>query len=686
MSNPSFTNRLATETSPYLQQHAHNPVDWYPWGTEALERAKKESRPIFLSIGYSACHWCHVMERESFEDAETAKIMNEHFVNIKVDREERQDLDNIYMSAVQLMTQRGGWPMSVFLTPDLEPFYGGTYFPPEDRMGLPSFKRILLGVSQAWKSRREEVSKSAKDLVTALEQMSGSQSESAALTLDLIDNAADAAKKVFDSEFGGLGSAPKFFHTMDLRVCLRHWRRTGDKDSLHVVRHTLENWARGGIYDHVGGGFHRYSTDQMWLVPHFEKMLYDNALVPQIYLEAYQATHDLDLARIARETLDYVSKEMTSPEGGFYSTQDADSEGEEGKFYVWKKEELEKVLDPELAEHVTKIFNVSEHGNWEHTNILNRTQSWSQTAAQLGTDEKTLEDWIALARRKLFAARSKRVEPFKDTKIIVAWNGLMIDTLAQASQVLGDSHYLEMARRSAGFLMERLWDSKTRSLRHSFKDGKSQFSAYLDDYAAFVNGLVTLYEASFDRYWLDCAEEIGKVMIEQFWDEKTGTFFYTSKDHEKLVIRPRDSHDGATPSGSALAALALIRLGRLFDQNTYLKKAERLLQSHGKMMKMIPSAAGQFLVALEMLINKPLELVFVPNGTDTKPSLEDFLHTTHENFVPNKVLALYSNKQPEHPLFKGRKPVDNKTTVYVCESFSCREPITSPEKLKETLA
>ncbi|MFM8268785.1 MAG: thioredoxin domain-containing protein, partial [Pseudomonadota bacterium] len=478
-------NRLASESSAYLKQHSSNPVDWYPWGPEALQKAKKENKPIFLSIGYSACHWCHVMERESFEDLETAEILKKHFVSIKVDREERPDLDHIYMAAVQALTHRGGWPLTVFLTPALQPFYGGTYFPPQDRMGMPSFKKLLLGIAQAWKNRPQDLIQSAVELTQALQQMSElgthSSGDKAQLTLSDVETitarAYQAIQEKVDQDHGGMGSAPKFFHTMDWKVVLRHWKNSNDPESLSLLENTLDHWSRGGIYDQLGGGFHRYSTDRVWLAPHFEKMLYDNALVPQVFLEAFQATRRVEYARTVRETLYYVMNRMTDPLGGYFSTEDADSEGEEGKFYVWNKAEIEKILGTEAATIFCEAYGVSQKGNWEGVNILHLPKPL----------DPFMEDSLAKSKRLLFGERAKRIAPHRDEKIILAWNGLMIETMARAHQVLDAPAYLESARNCALFVKNFLQKSHSQ-LYHSFQDGKPYFNAYLDDYAYFING------------------------------------------------------------------------------------------------------------------------------------------------------------------------------------------------------
>lgn len=686
-------NRLGQETSPYLLQHAQNPVDWYPWGSEALTRARREAKPIFLSIGYSACHWCHVMERESFEDEETAKIMNAHFINIKVDREERQDLDHIYMTAVQAMTQRGGWPMSVFLTPDLEPFYGGTYFPPDDRMGMPSFKKVLLGVSNAWTTKREDVVNSAKQLTSALVEINENKTKGQsqpAVSLKLIADAAHAIAGNFDKIHGGFGNAPKFFHTMDLKVLLREWKRSGEATTLGMVTLTLDQIARGGVYDHLGGGFHRYSTDEKWLAPHFEKMLYDNALLAEVYLETYQATKQVDFAHVARQILDYVLREMTSEEGGFFSTQDADTEGVEGKFYVWSHAEIEQLLGKDLAGQFTRVYNVLPEGNWEGHNILHLQKSLDELAADLGTDRQWLEESLAVARRKLFAARAERVAPFRDEKVLVSWNGLMIHAMAMGYQVLGDERYLAAAQAAAIFVLEKMGaglDGKG-PMQHAHKDGRSRFTAYLDDYASLCHALVTLYESDFDSRWVTAADGLASTMIARFWDDKAHGFYFTAVDHEKLISRPKDIHDGATPSGTSMAVSALVRMGKLTQRAEYLKKAELTLQASSEMMRTIPTATGQLLVALDMLMDHPQEIVVAPG--ESAEEVESVLRILRNHFLPNRVLLLakrgVDSSKLLQPLLTEKVPVKGQTTVYICENFSCQSPLVGTENIEKTLA
>ncbi len=660
MSPNAKPNRLQNETSPYLLQHSLNPVDWYPWGEEALNKAKKEKRPIFLSIGYSACHWCHVMEKESFEDLETAKIMNQHFINIKVDREERPDLDHIYMTAVQAMTQHGGWPMSVFLTPELEPFYGGTYFPPDDRQGTPSFKKILAGVASAWSQRPEEVTKSAQQLCQALKEISHPPSAQE-ISVELVGNSIQQMARNFDSDHGGFGSAPKFFHAMEMKLCLRHWKRTGAQNALAIVTLSLDKIARGGIYDQLGGGFHRYSTDAEWLAPHFEKMLYDNALMAEVYLEAYQATQKVDYAQVARDILEYVLREMTSPEGGFYSTQDADSEGEEGKYYVWSEEEIRKSLDKESADQFCEFYDVSAKGNWEGKSILRRKRDWDMLAKEHGTDRQWLEDSISSTKRKLMAERALRVAPFRDEKVLVSWNGLMIQSLALGYAVLNDERYLRAAQTAAQFILGRMGGAT--ALRHTYKDGQARVPAFLDDYSALALGLATLFEADFNRNWEEQGKKLVEQMLEKFWDKATHTFYFTPNAHEKLIHRPRETHDGATPSASAMAVTALVRWGQLLRKTEWLTIAEDALKAASQQMQKLPSASGQFLCALDRLKNSPKELVLALGKSEEEN--EQALRTLRAHYHPSDCLRPAGSDQPS----KGGVP-----TLYICENFTCTAP------------
>lgn len=682
MVTPTLTNRLASETSPYLLQHAHNPVDWYPWGQEALKKSKRENKPIFLSIGYSACHWCHVMERESFEDVATAKILNEHFISIKVDREERPDLDNIYMSAVQIMTHRGGWPMTVFLTPDLEPFYGGTYFPPEDRMGLPGFKKILIGVANTWRTRESEVKKSAGELLTALKDLAKTESstENTLSFRALTEAAFHKTKQSFDPTYGGLGRAPKFFHTGDFRLALRHWRTSQEQDALTLVNTTLELWSRGGIYDQLGGGFHRYSTDDQWLVPHFEKMLYDNALLTELYLEAYQATHYLPWAKTAREIIDYVCRTLLSPEGLFYSTEDADSEGIEGKFYVWSKKEIDSVLGSDIAAVFNKVYNVSETGNWEHQNILHRTENWEELAAQGNLSEAELEETLALAKRKLLQLRQQRINPGVDTKCLTSWNGMMIHAIAFAHQVLNEPAYLEVAEKALKFILENLWDGKT--LKHVYSGREARVEGFLEDYAHLIQATLSIYESTFNSQYLQIAQDLANRMLQLFWDSSQKQFFFAPAKQNDLVIRPTETYDGATPSSSAIAVTSLVRLGKLTYNDSFLEIAEKALKTYEPQMRTLPQASSQLLIALELLQNRSQEYVLIP-GEDSL--VEEWVQAIRERFIPNKVVAVKTTDDIKNALFAGKTTMEKKTALYLCENRTCQIPQNDLDAFRKAL-
>lgn len=681
---PAYANHLVHETSPYLRQHAHNPVDWYAWGPEALARAKKLDRPIFLSVGYSACHWCHVMEHESFESPDIAAILNEHFISIKVDREERPDLDQIYMTAVQILTGQGGWPMTVFLTPDLKPFYGGTYFPPDDRYGRPGFKRLLGALIDAWKTRRPELAEQAGQITEHIQAATQVKRGSGELRPELIRHSVAALRRAFDNRYGGFGSAPKFPHAMEMKLLLRAWKRFGDDDALHMASLTLDKMAMGGMYDHLGGGFHRYSTDERWLVPHFEKMLYDNALLTSAYLEAFQATGDAFYREVVEETLEYVRREMTSPEGPFYSTQDADSEGVEGKFYVWSQAETEKVLGKELAEPFNYVYGVTEDGNWEEHNILNRSRTLTQGAALLKQDEADLRKRLADAKRKLLEVRGKRIWPGRDEKVLTSWNGLMIAAFAQAAQVLDNPAYAKVAVGAAEFLLTRMRGGDGRLLRTAGAGGAPKLNAYLEDYAFLIDALVTLYEATFTPRWLAAALELTGVMIDQFWDAEHGGFFFTGKDHEALVARIKDLHDSSIPSGNALAATALLRLAALTGREDLRAKAETTLRSAMGLMESSPMAAGQLLIALDFLLGPTQELAVVGERSNT--AVGRTLRAIHTGFRPNKVVALRTTTADEEavPLLRD-KAARGDVTTYICQNFACQEPLVGAEAVERVL-
>ncbi len=676
-----MANRLANETSPYLLQHKDNPVEWYPWGEEALKRAREEDKPILLSVGYSACHWCHVMERESFEDEATARIMNEHFVNIKVDREERPDIDSIYMSAVQAMTRHGGWPMTVLLTPDGAPFYGGTYFPPVPSRGMPSFQQVLLSLADAYENRRDEVLRSAESVREYLQTTTGAALPQTAVGDELLDRAAESLMSELDRRFGGFGGAPKFPQAMNLEVLLRHHHRTGDRAALSGVEDTLRAMANGGIYDQLGGGFARYSVDQYWLVPHFEKMLYDNALLSRLYLEAYQATGEEFYKRIAEETLDYVVRDMTSPEGGFYSAEDADSEGEEGKFYVWMPEEMRGELNAEEATIAERYWDVTARGNFEGKNILYVPRPPEAVAAEFGISPEELWERVKEIRSKLLAARERRVRPGRDEKILAAWNGLMLRSFALAARVLKREDYREVAERNAAFLLDEL--RVDGRLRRSYKDGRARFNGYLEDHAMVADGLVALYEATFQTRWLVEAASLADAVLDLFWDEEGELFYDTPADHEELVTRPRDVYDNAAPSGTSVATDVLLRLSLLLDRDDYRARAEAVLDSLSGGMERLPGAFGRLLAALDFHLSRPREVVIV--GDLASPETQALVDVVYARYLPNKVVAGRAPEDEEAvgflPLLAERPTRDGRPTAYVCEGYACKNPTTDPEEL-----
>ncbi len=675
-------NRLAHESSPYLLQHQNNPVDWYPWGPEALARSKAEDRPIFLSIGYSACHWCHVMEHESFENAEIAALMNELFVCIKVDREERPDLDQIYMTAVQLMTGRGGWPMSVFLTPDLHPFFGGTYWPPRASRGMPGFDLVLTRVAEAWKDRRQAAVDQALQLTAALQQAGQEQEPSGGLRIELLQSADAKLERAFDFTHGGFGSAPKFPHSMDLQVLLRTWQRKPRPATLEMVTLTLDKMAQGGIYDHLGGGFARYSVDERWLVPHFEKMLYDNALLTTAFVETFQATQEDRFAQVARETCDYILRDMTDPAGGFYSTEDADSEGEEGKFYVWKPAEIVQLLGTERGERFCSVYNVTPRGNFEHgTSILNLPKTIAQCASLLGLDVTFLAQELAESREILFAHREERIHPGKDDKVLVSWNGLMIDALARAGAALNEPRYVAAAQKGMAFLLTALKKDEQGRLFHCWRHGVPKVDAFVDDYAAVLNAAVTLFEVDGDPAWLASAKQMATILLRHFHDPAAGGFFYTADDQEQLISRSKDSHDSSVPSGNGLAATGLLRLGKLTGERSLLEAAEGTLRASISLMERAPSATGQLLIATDLFLGPTHEIVLC--GDLEAPDLQAATQEFHRSFIPRRVFAqLNANGSPrqndEHHLLRslsaGKKSIDGQATTYICQDFACSEP------------
>jgi uncharacterized protein len=680
------TNRLIHETSPYLLQHAHNPVDWYPWGPEALAKAKAEDKPILLSIGYSACHWCHVMEHESFENEAIAKVMNDHFVNIKVDREERPDLDTIYMNAVQMMGQRGGWPLTAFLTPEGVPFYGGTYFPPVDRYGMPGFPRLLLALVDAYQNRRAEIEQSAHSLLTELQRLGEVSASADELNQTLLDQAAKQLMRAFDPVHGGFGRAPKFPPSMSMSFLLRQYQRTQDAALLSAVELTLDKMAHGGMYDQLGGGFHRYSVDEKWLVPHFEKMLYDNALLARLYLDTYLVTGNEFYKQVVIETLDYVRREMTDANGGFYSTQDADSEGEEGKFFVWTPEEVKTLLGEEDARLFNRYFDVTEGGNFEGHNILHVDEEVETVAKLMQVTPERLQGALTRGKQILFQAREQRIKPGRDEKMLTAWNGLMLRSFAEAAQVLNRSDYLEVATRNAEFVLSTL--KRDGRLLRTHKDGASKLNAYQEDYAYLIDGLLALYEASFDVRWFAEARALAETMIEQFWDADQGGFFFTSADHESLISRTKDFYDNATPSGNAVAAHVLLRLALFTGEARYREITEQVLRLTQHDLQRMPNGFGHMLCALDLYLAEPYEIALI--GSWEEAETAEMLAAIFQRYLPNKVVALAMPQEVEAvaaviPLLAGRKQVEGRTTAYVCRNFTCAAPVTEAAKLSPQL-
>ena len=686
-------NRLATEDSPYLRQHAHNPVDWFPWSEEALQRARQQGKPIFLSIGYSACHWCHVMERESFEDPETARILNEHFVAIKVDREERPDLDEIFMTAVQMMTGQGGWPLSVFLTPAGRPFFGGTYFPPKDAHGLPAFKRVLKAVSEAWRLQRGQAEQVGEQIARALRLTLTTASDGGdAVGEDMLDLGADQLKRQFDPKWGGFGGPPKFPMPGAISFLLRQHQRSGDRQLLDMATLTLERMAYGGIHDQIGGGFHRYATDARWLVPHFEKMLYDNAQLASVYLEAWQATGKEVFRQVARGTLEYVLREMRDPGGGFHSSQDADTEGEEGKFYLWKIEEIFDILGSEEGEFFCEYYGVSEEGNFQGANILYVPDELGVFARRRGISEQHVQQRLAVLRQKLLAARSRRVPPAKDDKVLSAWNGLMISALARGYQVCDQHSYLEAAERAANFVLTRM--VRDGALLHTYRgsgqgEGSSKLPGYLDDYAEISAALLDLYEAGFDPRWLQHAERLAQRMLAEFWDAQGGGLFYTSAAHDTPLVRSKTFHDGSVPSGNATAAMVLLRLSKLLDKREYLLKAERLLEAAAEQVRRQPMAYLSLLCAVDFYLRPTKQIVVA--GRRHQADTRKLLQVICSRFIPNKIVVLAEPEVDPHPQYPaiplavGKPMISAKATAYLCQGFTCAQPVTEAAELEKLL-
>ena len=682
----SRPNRLIEEKSPYLLQHAHNPVDWYPWGDEAFKRAEEEDKPIFLSIGYSTCHWCHVMEKESFEDSEVAKLMNDTFISIKVDREERPDLDNFYMTVCQILTGSGGWPLNIVMTPDKKPFFAATYIPKESRFGRTGIMKLVPRIKEIWVERRSEVLNSAAKIIEALK---GMEKGSAGADIDsaVLKKAYQELVTRFDKEYGGFSDAPKFPTPHNFLFLLRYWRRFKDEAALEMVEKTLQAMRQGGIYDQVGYGFHRYSTDKEWLVPHFEKMLYDQSILAMAYLETFQATGNENYGSTAREIFAYVMRDMTSPEGGFYSAEDADSEGVEGKFYLWKEQEILQILEKKDADLIIRVFNVERMGNFKEettgkksgANILHLKKPLSQIASELRMPIKNLENRIVSARERLFEAREKRIHPHKDDKVLTDWNGLMIAAFAQGARVLGEPTYAEAAKRAANFILTHMRTSDGRLL-HRYRDGEARITAHLNDYAFLVWGLINLYEATFETQYLKTALELNGDMVTHFWDGHLGGLFFTPDDGERFIVRKKEIYDGALPSGNSVAMQNLLRLARFTGDTSLDEKAAKIVKAFSGHVVQLPSGYTQFLVSADFAMGPSHEVVIVgsPGARDTM----EMLKALNGCYTPNHVLIFRPSveKSPDIEgiagFIKGHVSIDGKATAYVCLDNACKAPTT----------
>jgi uncharacterized protein YyaL (SSP411 family) len=727
---PEDTNRLAHEKSPYLLQHAHNPVDWYPWGEEAFAKARRENKPIFLSVGYSTCHWCHVMAHESFENEEVAAIMNRDFVNIKVDREERPDVDRVYMTFVQATTGGGGWPMSVWLTPHLKPFVGGTYFPPEDRYGQPGFKKVLERVATAWKENHDKIVEQGGQIVAALRESQSTAAGEGKLDAEILDAAYKQLDRSYDPKEGGFGNAPKFPRPVTLNFLTRFYARArgigfqpisgehrqdaeataAGKQALEMALFTLRKMAAGGMHDHIGGGFHRYSVDRYWQVPHFEKMLYDQAQLAVAYLDAFQTTHDRQYETVARDILDYVARDMTSKEGGFFSAEDADSpvvagiddpvhgRNKEGAFYTWTKKEIDDALGA-AAEIFDFHYGVQAHGNapegsdphdeFRGKNILIERHRVGETAQRFKRSEDEVAKLLAQSREKLFAIRVKRPRPHLDDKIIAAWNGLMISAYARAAQVLGDARYLEIATRAANFLRAKLYEGKSKLLYRNYRGGRSDIEGFADDYAFVIQGLLDLYEASFDVAWLKFAIELQETQDRLFFDDRNGGYFSTSGKDQRVFLRMKDDNDGAEPAASSIAALNLLRLSQLRDDQKMAERARKTIDAFATTLSHFPSAMPQMLVALDYSLSKPRQIVIA--GKVDAPETKALLREVHRHFLPRTTLLLADGSEGQKFLGENNEAVramsliDGKVAAYVCENFTCKAPVTDPKELARLL-
>ncbi len=687
MEHAGKPNRLIHESSPYLQQHAYNPVDWYPWGPEALERSRREEKPILLSVGYSTCHWCHVMAHECFENPAIAQLMNDLFINIKVDREERPDIDDIYMNAVQMMTGRGGWPLTVLLTPDLKPFYGGTYFPPEDRGGMPGFPRLLQALSDSYKSKKTNIDNVAQQLDHNLQILAQTPAVGTEPNFAALDKVIEHAWEYFDPENGGFGGAPKFPPSLDLGFWARYYHRTAKIEVLDRLTFTLEKMATGGIHDQLRGGFHRYTVDAVWLVPHFEKMLYDNAQLAQRYLEAYQITEDNHLADIARETLDYVLAEMTSPQGAFYAAQDADSEGVEGKFFVWTPEEIAQVVGPDLAPFVNAAFGVVPGGNFEHgSSVLHCPKTETELAREFSLTAAQVRENLARARRQLLAAREKRIRPHRDEKIITAWNGLMISAMAWGGQVLGNDTYRQAAAGAASFILDR--EKQVGRLQRTWGATARKGSAFLDDYAFFISGLLDLFETDFSEKWLEAALRLAEEVEVSFYDRAAGGYFYTPQEHEKLLVRPKNFMDLAIPSGNSVMVHNLIRLHRFTENRNFLSRAQEMLSRLQALMLNNPRALTHLASAQEEFLTQTVAITLVGELGD--PAVQEMLAVIYRRYLPHRRLVVKNPNDYEKlldlvPAAREYEQIDGKPTAFVCQGYTCLAPVQTAAWLGELL-
>lgn len=682
-------NHLIHEKSPYLLQHAHNPVNWYPWGDRAFQKARETNKPVFLSIGYATCHWCHVMAHESFEDDTVARLLNQHFVSIKVDREERPDIDKIYMSVCQAMTGHGGWPLSVFITPEGKPFFSGTYFPKSSRMGMPGFVDVLEKIHQIWTQDPARILESADQITQAIQPNEEAAPSDISPDMKALENGYGQLHQAFDSKWGGFGGAPKFPTPHNLTFLLRWHIHDPASHALEMAEQTLTAMRRGGMFDQIGFGFHRYSVDEKWLVPHFEKMLYDQALLAMAYVEARLLTRNAAFETVAREIFTYVLRDMTDPAGGFYSAEDADSEGVEGRFYVWTPGEVKHVLGDDVGDLYCRFYDISEGGNFEDgQSIPHISRTLEAFSRHEGMDADVLRGLMEDARAKLFEARAKRVHPLKDDKVLTSWNGLMIAALAKASAAFGESRYHEAATRAARFILTHLRDESGRLLRR-YRKGEPAHPAYLDDYAFMIWGLIELYEATFDPDHLDQALSLNEEMVRLFWDEAHGGFHFTGEGNEALITRSKEIYDGATPSGNSIAALNLLRLGRMTGDVALEIRAEQLIQAFWGQVVKQPMAYTQFLSAVDFLLGPTQEIVISgdPNGETTHRMIQ----TVRKPFFPNKVVLCRPNGESGDrisalaPYVEKMGPVDGNSATYVCEKFACRAPITDVQQLKETL-